>query len=134
MAKKKIRHVRNAGRVTDQEAAHYDEIRRKVREEFPPKAKPRRQAPAVALVDVMVALKTARTQKGLTLADITASTGIATPNLSNLENSADANPTLQTLLRYADALGKTIRVVLEDVPKGRIKTSEVDSRNDSRAR
>jgi transcriptional regulator with XRE-family HTH domain len=42
------------------------------------------------------------------------STGIATPNLSNLENATDPNPTVQTLLRYADALGKTIRVVLED--------------------
>jgi hypothetical protein len=108
---KKIRHVRNAGRVTDDQHARYEEIRRKAREEFPP-AKPRKAA--VALQDVMAALKTARTQQGLTLADVTESTGIATPNLSNLENAPDANPTIQTLLRYADAVGKTIKVVLED--------------------
>jgi DNA-binding XRE family transcriptional regulator len=113
MAKRKIRHVRNAGRVTDEQAARYDEIRRKIREEFPPKARSRRDPP-IPLQDIMAALKAARTQKGLTLAEITESTGIATPNLSTLENSADANPTVQTLLRYADALGKTIHVVLDD--------------------
>jgi DNA-binding XRE family transcriptional regulator len=110
-----IRHVRKPGRVTDEEHARYEEIRRKVREEFPPKKKTPKQT-AVALQDVMSALKTARTEKGITLAQMTESTGIATPNLSNLENSSDANPTLQTLLRYAGALGKTIRVVLEDAP------------------
>jgi hypothetical protein len=115
MADKQIRIIRNGGRVTPEQAARYAEIRRKVREEFPPKKKTPKQA-AVALQDVMSALKTARTEKGITLAQITESTGIATPNLSNLENSADANPTLQTLLRYAGALGKTIRVVLEDAP------------------
>lgn len=113
MAKKKLRHVRNAGRVTDEQAARYEDIRRKVQEEFPPKQ--RQAAPAsVDLKDVMSALKQARTARGLTLADITQTTGIATPNLSNLENAGDANPTVQTLLRYASALGKTIRIVLED--------------------
>lgn len=116
MAKRVIRHVRT-GPISDEQYARDEEVRRKVMEEFPPKYPPkskRQASAAVALEDVMGALKTARTQQGLTLADITESTGIATPNLSNLENSADANPTIQTLLRYAGALGKTIRVVLED--------------------
>ncbi len=112
MAKKKMQNVRNSGRVSAEQLARDQEVRRRVMQKYPPK---RKTAAAVELKDVMSALKEVRAAKGLTLAEITRSTGIATPNLSNLENATDANPTVQTLLRYADAVGKTIHIVLEDV-------------------
>jgi transcriptional regulator with XRE-family HTH domain len=37
--------------------------------------------------------------------------------LSRLENNEDANPTLTTLERYAEALGKRIVVLLPDANK-----------------
>jgi len=56
--------------------------------------------PAVA------ALKTAREDLGLSLADIKSSTGLEKSNLSRLENDPLANPTIDTLYRYTEAVGK----------------------------
>ena len=39
---------------------------------------------------------------------------IRRPNLSRLENAAEANPTLATLTHYAEALGKRLMIVLAD--------------------
>lgn len=59
-------------------------------------------------------LKMERERQGLSLADVTERTGIDRPNLSRLENEPAANPTVATLARYADALGKRLLVVLAD--------------------
>jgi transcriptional regulator with XRE-family HTH domain len=40
--------------------------------------------------------------------------GIDPPALSRLENETDANPTVATLNRYADALGRQLVVALVD--------------------
>jgi transcriptional regulator with XRE-family HTH domain len=50
----------------------------------------------------------------LSLSDIEERTGIGRPNLSRLENEAEANPTVTTLTRYAEALGKRLMIVLAD--------------------
>jgi transcriptional regulator with XRE-family HTH domain len=50
----------------------------------------------------------------LSLADIRERTGIDKSNLSRLENDAGANPTLDTLTRYAEAVGKKLEIVLAD--------------------
>lgn len=55
-----------------------------------------------------------RKRRKLSLADLAERTGIAKPNLSRLENSAATTPTLDTLERYAQAVGKTLRVELTD--------------------
>jgi DNA-binding XRE family transcriptional regulator len=60
-------------------------------------------------------LKARRIEKGLSLADVAARMGIAKPNLSRLENSRNASPTLETLHRYAKAVGMTVRVELKRV-------------------
>jgi DNA-binding XRE family transcriptional regulator len=61
-------------------------------------------------------LKAAREAAGLTLADVAARCGIDQPALSRLENGHNANPTLDTLWRYAAATGKRLVLSSEDVP------------------
>jgi transcriptional regulator with XRE-family HTH domain len=50
----------------------------------------------------------------LSLADIKAATGIEKSNLSRLENAPHPNPTIDTLCRYADAVGKQVLIMLVD--------------------
>jgi DNA-binding phage protein len=61
---------------------------------------------------VVDALKSQRQKRGLSLADLARQTGIAKPNLSRLENNIYSTPTLDTLERYARAVGMTIQVKL----------------------
>jgi DNA-binding XRE family transcriptional regulator len=64
------------------------------------------------LLEIVRKLKDERERRGMTLAELSLKTGIAKPNLSRLENSTRTMPTLDTLSRYAQALGKQIRVEL----------------------
>jgi transcriptional regulator with XRE-family HTH domain len=59
-------------------------------------------------------LKSTREALGLSLADIRERTGIERGNLSRLENAANPNPTIDTLTRYADAVGKQLIITLID--------------------
>ncbi len=47
-------------------------------------------------------------RQGLTLADVSDRSGLDIGLLSRLENGKVANPTLTTLWRYANALGRTV--------------------------
>ena len=58
----------------------------------------------------------------MTLTDIKAHTGIEKSNLSRLENDPNPNPTIDTLYRYADAVGKEIMIALVD--KTEVETGE----------
>jgi hypothetical protein len=69
------------------------------------------------LRQAVTALKAAREALGLTLADIKARTGIEKSNLSRLENDPNPNPTIDTLCRYADAVGKEIAITLVEKSK-----------------
>jgi DNA-binding XRE family transcriptional regulator len=60
-------------------------------------------------------LKASREAAGLTLADLSARCGIDQPALSRLENGHTQNPTLDTLWRYAAAIGKRLLLSAEDV-------------------
>ena len=64
-------------------------------------------------------LKAAREAAGLTLADISARCGIDQAALSRLENGLTRNPTLDTLWRYAAAVGKRLLLTAEDMPDTR---------------
>jgi ribosome-binding protein aMBF1 (putative translation factor) len=55
-------------------------------------------------------LKQAREAAGLTLADVSARTGMAVESLSRLETGAQTNPTWKTLGLYAGAVGKQPRL------------------------
>lgn len=59
-------------------------------------------------------LEAKRVAQGLPLGDIERTTGINRPALSRLERDAEANPTIATLTRYADALGKRLVIALAD--------------------
>ena len=60
-------------------------------------------------------LKASREAARLTLADVSARCGIDQPALSRLENGHTQNPTLDTLWRYAAAVGKRLMLSAEDI-------------------
>lgn len=66
------------------------------------------------LQDLLSQLKSAREAKGLSLGDLTELTGMDRSALSKLETGQRANPTVGTLVRYADAVGKRLVVSLSD--------------------
>jgi DNA-binding XRE family transcriptional regulator len=53
-------------------------------------------------------LKKARQAAGLTLAEVSKRTGMDQATLSRLENGRHANPTVDTLWRYAHAVGRQL--------------------------
>jgi DNA-binding XRE family transcriptional regulator len=62
----------------------------------------------------LTALKKAREEAGLSLADVAERSGIDKAALSRLENGIHDNPTIETLLRYAAAIGKKLIWHLSD--------------------
>jgi transcriptional regulator with XRE-family HTH domain len=66
------------------------------------------------LEGVLAQLKAAREAKGLSLADLTDLTGMDRSALSKLETGQRPNPTVETLARYAEAVGKRLVLSLTD--------------------
>ncbi len=64
----------------------------------------------VAVRDAFRLLKAERQSLGLSLSDVEKKTGIGRAALSRLENETEPNPTVVTLTRYAEALGKQLVV------------------------
>lgn len=60
-------------------------------------------------------LRLEREHRGLTLADVAERSGLDVAAISRLENGRQLNPTLETVLRYAEALGKKVVWGFEDV-------------------
>jgi DNA-binding XRE family transcriptional regulator len=83
-------------------------------------ANPVRQRPAgalnrqslTAILNLMVRFKAVRESQGLTLAEVAARMGIDPPALSRLETGKMLNPTMATLLKWAEALGQKLEVDL----------------------
>src|SRR5207244_9078506 len=74
-------------------------------------------------------IKRARKATGLALADVSRLCGIDQPALSRLENGHNKNPTLDTLWRYAAAVGRRLVVTTEairDTRRARGKAKGVD--------
>jgi transcriptional regulator with XRE-family HTH domain len=63
------------------------------------------------------ALKALREQQGLSISDMADRTGMDRAMISRLENGQADNPTLATVSRYAQALGKRVVVSLIDATK-----------------
>jgi DNA-binding Xre family transcriptional regulator len=102
-------------RLTDEEAERYQRIREQIANELPDiKRRAQRAKPRILLKHVLKTLKEERQRRGLSLADVNARSGIDRGTLSKLENDEDPNVTMNTLLRYAQAIGKTVLVQLED--------------------
>ena len=101
--------------LTEVEKLRYRQIRSQIAEELPDiKRRARAAKPRILLKQVLQALKQERERQGLSLADVNEKTGIDRGSLSKLENDNDPNVTMNTLLRYAEAIGKTLTVQIED--------------------
>lgn len=74
------------------------------------------QADFWELRDALVALRKHREAAGISLSLLAARTGIDRAALSRLETGAQDNPTINTLQRYAFALGKQLVVQVVDLP------------------
>lgn len=70
-----------------------------------------------ALRRAVAALRAAREAGGLSLADVAQRSGIDRAALSRLENEHNINPKLETLGRYAGALGLEIAITVHDPDK-----------------
>jgi len=103
-------------RLTPEEAARYKAIRGQVAEELPDLIAHHheRMATLDTLQELLRQLKAAREAKGLSLADLTGLTGMDSSALSKLETGQRANPTVETLVRYAEAVGKRLVLSLTD--------------------
>jgi len=104
-------------RLTPEEAAKYKTIREQVTGELPDliARHDERLTSLNQLEELLKQLKVAREAKGLSLADMTELTGMDRSAISKLETGQRANPTVETLVRYAEAVGKRLLVSLADV-------------------
>jgi len=104
-------------RLTDEEAERYQKIRAQVAAELPEiRRRAKAAKPRILLKHVLKKLREERQRQGLSLADVNARSGIDRGTLSKLENEDDPNVTMNTLIRYAQAVGKSVFVQLEDAP------------------
>lgn len=107
-------------KATDEERTRHAIIREQIARELPDIKQRARLRLALLrkegtpLRQVVGALRAERERLGLSLADIYERSGIDRAALSRLENNEDANPTLATLERYADAVGKQMVVLLSE--------------------
>jgi DNA-binding XRE family transcriptional regulator len=62
-------------------------------------------------------LRKAREDAGLSLSDVETRTGIDKATLSRLETGKQTNPTVDTLVRYAAAVGKQLVLTLQEMPR-----------------
>jgi predicted transcriptional regulator len=103
-------------RLTPEEAARYNTVREQVAGELPAlyARHHERMATLDQVQELLRQLKVAREAKGLSLADLTELTGMDRSALSKLETGQRPNPTVETLVRYAEAVGKRLVVTLTD--------------------
>jgi DNA-binding XRE family transcriptional regulator len=76
----------------------------------------------------VAALRQARTAAGLSLTQAARRSGIDKAALSRLERGLQPNPTIETLCRYAAALGKRMLWQLADDPEAPVMDSVPSSR------
>jgi DNA-binding Xre family transcriptional regulator len=111
-------------KATEEERKRHAKVREQIAKELPEI----RQRAKIGLAllrregtplrQLLGALRAERERLGLSLNDIYERTGIDRAALSRMENNEDANPTLATLERYAEALGKQMIVLLSDSTAG----------------
>jgi DNA-binding XRE family transcriptional regulator len=111
-----MKRIVRSRRLTPKEAAKYKAIREHVAEELPDliSRHHERMATLDQLQELLRQLKAAREAMGLSLGDLTELTGMDRSALSKLETGQRANPTVETLVRYAEAVGKRLVVSLID--------------------
>ncbi len=118
---REIRRVTRNRRLNPREAAKYRRIREQVEAEKPEMMAWARGkiAELESLDDVFRQLRESREQCGLSLADMRRLTGMDRSSISKLETGRRDNCSVQTLVRYAQAVGKKLVVSLVDEPVGK---------------
>jgi hypothetical protein len=128
---RQIKSVIRDRRLTPEEVAKYRELREQIASDKPAllargqAIRDNRQAQLDELRQTLLTsqadldvifqlLRAEREVQGLSLADIKDRCGMDRQAISRLENEGSPNATINTLQRYADALGKRILVALED--------------------
>ena len=116
----KIKEIIRDRRLTEEEAATYRKIRALVAEELPElRARVKaRLREFQEMAEIFAELKKIREAQGLSLGDVQRLTGIDRSSLSKLERGERFNFTVDTITRYAAALGKQVLFQISDV-KGR---------------
>ena len=109
-----LRRINRDRRLSQDEASKYREFRERVGEELPEliARHHERLATFEELEGLLKQLKAAREEKGLSLSDMTRLTGMDRSALSKLETGQRLNPTIETLVRYAEAVGKRLTISL----------------------
>ena len=114
MAEKRVR--RSQRRLTAEQKARLRLVREEVEAEKEVVVRRGREifaAHELALAETIGTLRRTRESMGLTLQDVADRMGTDRANVHRLEN-APGNPTVATLARYAEALGKHMAIVVED--------------------
>jgi DNA-binding XRE family transcriptional regulator len=111
-----MRRITRERRLTPEEAAKYKAIREQIAEELPDliERHEKRVTDRDQLQELLKQLKAAREAQGLSLADMTRLTGMDRSALSKLETGQRSNPTFETVVRYAEAVGKRLVLSLTD--------------------
>jgi DNA-binding phage protein len=111
-----MRRITRDRKLTPEEAAKYRKVREQVQAELPELvARHHDRTEALeTLESLLPQLKAAREAKGLSLSDVTRLTGMDRSALSRLETGQRDNPTIDTLVRFAEAVGKRLVVTLAD--------------------
>ena len=111
-----MRRITRNRRLTSEQAAKYRDIRNRVAKELPKLIA--RHHDRISTLDqfgvLLKQLKAAREEMGLSLSDLTEITGMDRSAISKLETGQRPNPTIETLARYAEAVGKHLVVSLAD--------------------
>jgi len=112
MAKYREKHV---SLPAEQRRRLHDKAKRIDREEQAAiKAQARQiKARSQLMRELAAALKAERERCGLSLTDVASRSGIDKAALSRIENAANLNPQLDTLWRYAEAIGVELRIDLK---------------------
>jgi DNA-binding XRE family transcriptional regulator len=111
-----MKRITRQRRLTPDESAKYQAVREQIANELPEliDRHQERMATLDQIDELLKQLKLAREAKGLSLTDMTQRTGMDRSALSKLETGQRSNPTVETLVRYAEAVGKRLVVSLAD--------------------
>ena len=116
-----LRRITRDRRLSQDEASKYRQVRERVEAELPELVARHheRLASFEELEGLLKQLKAAREERGLSLSDMTRLTGMDRSALSKLETGQRLNPTIETLVRYAEAVGKRLTISLANNEQGR---------------
>ena len=104
-----IKPMRTAEQRAEEEAVRRQHAANPIRQRPPGAVNPQSFA---AILSLAARFKAIRVSQGLTLAEVAERMGIDPPALSRLETGKMLNPTLATLHKWAEALGRKLDVDL----------------------